>query len=169
LAAANAYAAEHDLPGFVASQIGYCLAEADAEMQGTMGGLVYMTPEYGESMRKLNIPLFAYTSQGAGFFSGRFDWQNARDERDGKAWFLKQLFGNEYNKERYNRVQTLACELEVSPTALALTWLLRQPHPTLPLIGPGSLEQLEDSLSAADIELSNEQCNWLNLKDRPSE
>jgi aryl-alcohol dehydrogenase-like predicted oxidoreductase len=39
--------------------------------------------------------------------------------------------------------------------------VLAQPFPVVPLIGPRSLDELDDSLSALDIALTPEQVRWL--------
>ncbi len=39
--------------------------------------------------------------------------------------------------------------------------MLAQPFPSIPLIGPRTLDELDDSLEAFDIALSPEQVAWL--------
>jgi aryl-alcohol dehydrogenase-like predicted oxidoreductase len=56
---------------------------------------------------------------------------------------------------RLELLGALARELGVRPNQLVLAWLLAQRSPRLvPLVGPRTLEQLEDNLAAASIELS---------------
>ena len=44
---------------------------------------------------------------------------------------------------------------------MALAYCLHQDFPVLPLIGPLTLEELEDSLQALDIALTPEEVRWL--------
>ena len=48
-----------------------------------------------------------------------------------------------------------------SPIHIALAYVLAQPFPSVPLIGPRTLGELEDSLEALDIELSVDDLLWL--------
>ena len=55
----------------------------------------------------------------------------------------------------------LAKKLGRSPIHIALAYVLAQPFPVIPLIGPRNLDELEDSLSALNIELTPEEVKWL--------
>jgi aryl-alcohol dehydrogenase-like predicted oxidoreductase len=44
-----------------------------------------------------------------------------------------------------------------SPSQLALAWLLADPLITAPIIGPRSIEQLQDNLGAAGLSLTPEE------------
>lgn len=46
-------------------------------------------------------------------------------------------------------------ELGERPAEVALAWLLRQPAVTAPIVGPRTMEQLDGSLRALEIELSD--------------
>jgi aryl-alcohol dehydrogenase-like predicted oxidoreductase len=56
---------------------------------------------------------------------------------------------------------------------IALAWLLSDPVVTSPIIGPRSLEQLNDNLGAAELRLSqdekrmlDEASDWMDEQDR---
>ena len=49
--------------------------------------------------------------------------------------------------------EDLAAELDVTPTALALAWLLSRPGVTAPVLGPRTLDQLTGSFPALDVTL----------------
>ena len=44
---------------------------------------------------------------------------------------------------------------------IALAYVLAQPFPSIPLIGPRTLGELEDSMRAFDIKLTPEDLRWL--------
>jgi aryl-alcohol dehydrogenase-like predicted oxidoreductase len=50
----------------------------------------------------------------------------------------------------------LASKLEVTPTVLALAWLLSRPGVTAPVLGPRTLEHLTGSLPAVELALTDE-------------
>ena len=59
----------------------------------------------------------------------------------------------------------LAEQRGVLPINVALAYVLCQPFPTFPLIGPRVLSEIRTSLPALDIELSPDEVRWLNLED----
>jgi NDP-hexose 2,3-enoyl reductase len=56
----------------------------------------------------------------------------------------------------------LAGELDTSPTALALAWLLSRPGVTAPVLGPRTLDQLTGSLPALDITVDDQTSSKLD-------
>ena len=64
---------------------------------------------------------------------------------------------------RLTRVTTLAGDLGVTPNQLVLAWLLHQTDPTpITLTGPRTPAQLDISLAALDIKLTDEQLAFLD-------
>ena len=59
----------------------------------------------------------------------------------------------------------LAERKNVLPINIALAYVLSQPFPTFPLIGPRTLYELHTSLPALDVDLSESEMKWLNLED----
>ncbi|RWO97426.1 MAG: oxidoreductase [Mesorhizobium sp.] len=102
------------------------------------------------------MPNFAWSSQGRGFFTNRA----GRDQRDNeelvRVWYSEKNFG------RRDRAIELANRLGKSPIHVALAYVLAQPFPSVPLIGPRTLDELEDSLQALDIALSPDDIAWLD-------
>ena len=96
--------------------------------------------------RQRQIPNFAWSSQGRGFFTDRAGRGKLDDEEIVRCWY------SEKNFERRDRAIELASKLGRSPIHIALAYVLAQPFPVVPLIGPRTLVELEDSLSALDIQ-----------------
>lgn len=101
------------------------------------------------------IPNFAWSSQGRGFFTDRAGHDKRDDEELVRVWYSDKNFG------RRERAYELAQRLGRNPIHIALAYVLAQPFPVIPLIGPRNLSELEDSLSALDIALTPEQVKWL--------
>jgi predicted dehydrogenase/aryl-alcohol dehydrogenase-like predicted oxidoreductase len=101
------------------------------------------------------MPNFAWSSQGRGFFTEKA----GRDRRDNeelvRVWYSERNFG------RRDRAVELAERLGKGPIHVALAYALAQPFPSVPLIGPRTLAELDDSLNALDIALSPEDVAWL--------
>jgi predicted dehydrogenase/aryl-alcohol dehydrogenase-like predicted oxidoreductase len=106
-------------------------------------------------LRERQIPNFAWSSQGRGFFTDRAGRDKLEDKEVVRTWY------SERNFTRRDRAIELARELGRSPIHIALAYVLAQPFTVVPLIGPRTLFELEDSLSALDIRPTPEQVAWL--------
>ena len=73
-----------------------------------------------------------------------------------------QSTGN--NQERRSRCFTLAKDLGVEPIQVALAFVLHQPFPSFPLIGPRNFFETKSSLKALKINLTKEESKWLDLR-----
>ena len=73
-----------------------------------------------------------------------------------RVWYSEKNFG------RRDRAIELAKRLGKSPIHVALAYVLAQPFPSVPLIGPRTLAELDDSLKALDISLSPQDVAWLD-------
>lgn len=102
------------------------------------------------------MPNFAWSSQGRGFFTERA----GRDKRDNEE--LVRVWYSEANFGRRDRAIELARRLGKSPIHVALAYVIAQPFPSFPLIGPRSLGELDDSLVALDVALSPADIAWLD-------
>ena len=101
------------------------------------------------------MPNFSWSSQARGFFTDRA----GRDKRDNAE--LVRVWYSDANFARRDRAVELARRLGKSPIHIALAYVLAQPFPSIPLIGPRTLGELEDSMKAFDIRLTPEQVRWL--------
>ncbi|TGQ66227.1 MAG: oxidoreductase [Mesorhizobium sp.] len=120
------------------------------------GCVTSSTDEWKTWLTARQMPNFAWSSQGRGFFTDRA----GRDRRDNeelvRVWYSERNFG------RRDRAIELAARLGKSPIHIALAYVLRQPFPSVPLIGPRTLGELDDSLRALDIALSPADLEWLD-------
>lgn len=108
-----------------------------------------------EWQRERQIPNFAWSSQGRGFFTERAGRDKHDDEEIVRVWYSDRNF------QRRDRAIELAHELGRDPIHIALAYVIAQPFPVIPLIGPRTIAELEDSLSALDIKLTPEQVHYL--------
>jgi len=147
---ANAYAHAHDLDAFTCSSPGLslaqqleppwldCVAADDAPSRGWY--------------ERTGMPVFAWSSQAAGFFAGVAGPDVGR------------VYGSEANNERLRRATELGARLGHTANAVALAWVLAQPFPTYAIIGPRTVEELHRSVAALEIGLTPEESRWLNLE-----
>lgn len=155
LQAAQRYAAEHGLQGFVATQVLWNLAVLDWAAIGDPT-IVAMDAALWQYQRDANLAAIPFSSQANGLFQKLAAGQAERI----RSGTLK-MYSLEANQSRLERVQRLMRELNLSVTQIVLGYLLSQPFPTVPIVGPHTLEQVEDSLSAGSVRLSPEQVRFL--------
>jgi aryl-alcohol dehydrogenase-like predicted oxidoreductase len=73
--------------------------------------------------------------------------------------FEKQVNAKRPQLERY---EALCQKLGAAPGDVALAWLLAQPAVTAPIIGPRTLEQLNDAQRALELKLTPETLRQLD-------
>jgi aryl-alcohol dehydrogenase-like predicted oxidoreductase len=154
---ANAYAAAHGLRGFVASSPHLALAVPTEQMAR---GVVQIGAD-AEALawyRERQLPLFAWSSQARGFFSGRF----SPDAPDGLR--PVRAYDSADNWERLRRAREVAAGHGCTPTQVALAWMLHQPLDVFALIGPHTAPHLEDCLGALEVRLTPTEVAWINLQ-----
>ncbi|MFO7956242.1 MAG: aldo/keto reductase [Candidatus Brocadiia bacterium] len=154
--AANAYAREHGLRGMAALSNNFSLARMVEPVWD--GCIASSEPAYREWHVRTRTPLIAWSSQARGFFTERAHPDKRSDEQLVRSWY------SEDNFRRQARAREMAARKGVEPINVALAYVLCQPFPTFPIIGPENTEETESSLVALDVELSPEELDWLNLE-----
>jgi aryl-alcohol dehydrogenase-like predicted oxidoreductase len=155
--AANEYAQAKGLAGFSVISNNFSLARmVDPVWPGCISA---SDAESRAWLTQTQTPLLAWSSQARGFFTERSNPTDRSDEELSRCWYSDDNF------RRKERAVELARQRKVSPLNIALAYVLNQPFPTFPLIGPRTLAETRTSLPALDIELSPEELRWLNLED----
>lgn len=154
---ANAYAAAHGRRGFAAVSNHFGLARALAV---PWEGCRHVTDDEDRRwFERTGTPLFPWSSQARGFFTGRAAPDDHSDPE------LVRCYYSDGNFERLARARKLAAQLGVAPTAVALAYVLAQTFPTFAVIGPRSVEETRTSAEAAAVQLTPEQVAWLDLRE----
>lgn len=151
---ANEYAAAHQLAGFSFSSPNLSLAKPNEPF---WTGCVSADAETCAWHEKEQLPLFSWSSQARGFFTGRFT-PDIRDNAD-----LVRVFYNDDNWERLERAKRLAETKQVTAIQIALAYVLNQPYPTCALIGAQSAEELRSCDEGSRIHLTKDELDWLDL------
>jgi aryl-alcohol dehydrogenase-like predicted oxidoreductase len=139
IARANEIARHRHFLGLVSEQGLYNLTERTAELE-----VLPAVKEYG-------MGFIAYSPLAGGLLAGAL-----HKVSEGRR-------NEEYMRDEIDRVrgqlqewETLCDELGERPADVALAWLLANPVVTAPIIGPRTVEQLESSLRALDVMLTDE-------------
>lgn len=107
------------------------------------------------TVRRLGIGFVAYSPLGRGFLTGRF--KKFEDLPEGDYRRNSPRFQGENFKKNLDlvaRIETIASEMGIKPSQLALAWLLAQGNDIVPIPGTTRVRNLEENAAAADIRLS---------------
>ena len=152
---ANRYAAEHGLRGFEFNSPNLSLAKAN---EPYWRDAISVDEELLAEHERTGLPLFSWSSQARGFFTGRFTPED-RSDAD-----TVRVFYSDDNWERYRRAEKLAGEKGVTTIQIALAYVLNQSFPTAALIGPRNEAEMQSCSEATNIKLTPEEIKWLDLR-----
>jgi aryl-alcohol dehydrogenase-like predicted oxidoreductase len=142
---------EH-LHRFVALQMQYSLMVRDLER------------EHIPVCKQFGLGLLPWSPLAAGFLSGKYA-KNQPPPAGVRLEKWKERFAG-YDTERGWRtiaaVNAIAHDKRTTSTAVALAWLLAKPTVTSVIFGARSIEQLDDNLKAAEVQLSSEEVRQLD-------
>ncbi len=112
-------------------------------------------PELLPTCRKLGITFVAYSPLGRGFLTGAFktpDDFEPGDYRRTSPRFQGENFAR--NLELVDKVKQLAAQSGITPSQLALAWVLAQGEDIVPIPGTKRRKYLEENAAAVDIDLA---------------
>lgn len=107
------------------------------------------------TVRELGIGFVAYSPLGRGFLTGRFQRFEDLPENDFRRRnprFQGENF--QRNLDLVTRIAEIARGKAVTPTQLALAWVLAQGEDIAPIPGTKRVKYLEENAAAADVELT---------------
>jgi aryl-alcohol dehydrogenase-like predicted oxidoreductase len=121
-----------------------------------------------------NIGLLPWSPLGGGFLSGKYQKDAKPDDgtRAGSggpmmAHIYGDLAAKDQNWATLDTVRDIAATLGVTPTQVAYSWVANRPTVIAPIIGARTIEQLEDNLIAADLDLGDEATARLDTVSAP--
>jgi len=120
--------------------------------------LIPMAQTYG-------LAIIPWAPMASGFLTGKYkrtgaDPADSRLKRDDTGKWAWRVYSPAF--DILERVEQLAQAKNCSPSQLAVAWCAQQPGITSPIIGPRTMEQLEDNLKAADVKITDEDRKSLN-------
>jgi aryl-alcohol dehydrogenase-like predicted oxidoreductase len=156
---ANAIAELRGWSPFVAIQIMYSLIERSVERE-----LLPMA-------NALDIGVTVWSPLGGGVLSGKYSKQIS----DEKKRFnvnnpMSASYVNERNLSIAKVVQTIANEINKTPSQIALNWIRQQQRKQkgviIPIIGARTEAQIKDDLGCLDFDLTSDQLQRLDEKSK---
>ncbi len=107
------------------------------------------------------IGVIPYSPLAGGFLTGKYR-RDAPTPDSERAESIQKRYFNERGWATVEALLAVAEEHTTQPTSVALAWLLTRPSVTAPIIGANSPDQLQASVAAVDVTLSDEQLKRLN-------
>ncbi|MBP1995162.1 aldo/keto reductase [Paenibacillus eucommiae] len=152
---AQDYAKAEGIQGFSGNQMMWSLAEAD-QTQFSDPTLIAMDNDMKQYHIASGVSAFPYSSQAQGLFT---KWDSGEYSLDDKR--ISPMYSTAANRARFERAQELASELSLTITEIVLGYLISQPFHTFPIIGCRTHAQLEASLKAEYLKLTQDQLAFL--------
>jgi aryl-alcohol dehydrogenase-like predicted oxidoreductase len=168
---------------FPAWLLAWAVAHQDRE---GLSPFVSLQPQYSLVERSIEVELLPFCVSaglgvlpwgplGAGFLTGRYE-RGTDPDPDSRIGYagddLEEALhrrGTEANFRAVDEARAVAEELGATVPQVAIAWLLHQPGVTAPILGPRTLDQLEDLLPAAALALSAEHLERLGRWTAPPE
>jgi aryl-alcohol dehydrogenase-like predicted oxidoreductase len=140
IAAAQAAAQRRNFLGLVSEQSLYNLAKREVEL------------EVLPACQHFGLGVIPWSPLAGGLLGGvlRKEREGVR-RREGRAADLLKT-----KQDQVAKYEALCDELGLQPADMAMAWLLTRPAVTAPIVGPRTLEQLEQAVKALDITLDAE-------------
>ncbi len=139
-------AKELGLNRFVSEQPPYNILDRRIERE-----LIPMTQTYG-------VAVIPWSPLAGGMLTGKYskDWKASGDARYNEA---KPLWSQRLTDAAFVATEALKpiAEMKACPLSqLSLAWCVQQPGVTSPIVGPRTMEQLEDNLKALDLAITDD-------------
>lgn len=148
----------HNLHRFESVQLQWNLIERGAERE--------MIP----ACRAFGLGVLVWSPLARGMLSGRYrrDMPPPAGSRLGEWKELWKRINNDRTWGLIDAVAAVAKELESTPAAVALAWLLHKPEVSSVILGARDVAQLEDNLAASRLKLSPDQMKKLDKVSEPA-
>jgi 1-deoxyxylulose-5-phosphate synthase len=148
----NEFAKKNNLRGFTASSCSLSLAIPNEPM---WPGSVYVDEEMKKWHEQTGMPLFSWSSQAKGWFSGKF--VNGKYKHSD----ICRVYDSPVNRERLSRAEKIGKQKSATAMQIALSYVLNQSFPVFPLIGSENVGELEESFEALQLLLNSEEIDYL--------
>jgi aryl-alcohol dehydrogenase-like predicted oxidoreductase len=108
--------------------------------------------------REEGIGVIPWSPLARGFLAGNRRAGDRGDTARAKTdAFAHQLYYSDKDFAVADRTADIARERGVLPAQIALSWVLRQPGVTAPIVGASKMEHLDQAVAALDMTLTNEE------------
>lgn len=111
--------------------------------------------------RNYKLGVIPYSPLAGGFLTGKYQTESDIPDSD-RAGGVRNRYFNEHGWRVLATVKDIAAEKGKSISQISLAWLLSDELITSPIIGPRTMEQLDDNLGSVGLRLSAEEKSRLD-------
>ena len=130
----------------------------------------FVETDYLPLLRELGIGFVAYSPLGRGMLTGTLEGFDSLAENDRRKDHPRFQEGNiEKNVSVIQPLKDIAAEKGVTPSQLAIAWLLHQGDDIVPIPGTKRRSHLEENMAAADIALTPDEVAKIGASVKPDE
>lgn len=145
IAQANSLAAQRNFLGLVSEQSIYSLRNRNIEL------------EVIPACRAFGLGVIPWSPIAGGFLAGALEKpETGRRTREPLRAAVEKL------RPQLEQYEALCREIGHPPADVALAWVLHNPVVTAPIVGPRTLEQLDENVAALEVKLSEETLKRLD-------
>jgi aryl-alcohol dehydrogenase-like predicted oxidoreductase len=126
--------------------------------------------DYLEMARDEGLAVCPWSPLAQGFLTGKYDRSEGLtgESRASESSRWEENYLTSENFDVHDELDAVADEVDATPAQTALAWLMHRDGVTAPIAGARTVDQLEENLGAAAIDLSDEQVQRLTeAKDGP--
>jgi aryl-alcohol dehydrogenase-like predicted oxidoreductase len=106
--------------------------------------------------------LLVWSPLAGGLLSGKFSRENQNPQGARRSEFDFPIVDKERTWRILDAMAPIAKAHDCSPARISLAWLLAKPFVTSVIVGAKRMEQLQDNLAAADLELTPDELKQLD-------
>lgn len=111
-----------------------------------------------------NLGVLNYYSLASGFLTGKYRGKDDLNKSQRGGGVAKYL--DERGFKILAALDHVAAELNTTPATVAVAWLIHRPSVTAPIVSATTLEQLEQIMKAADLEITAHEIELLTQESR---
>jgi len=112
-----------------------------------------MEKDYLLLFRDFGLGTTIWSPLASGLLTGKYNFterEKTRLDIDGMEWLKERTIGEASRLNQVKSLMTLANEIGLSLSKLAIAWVLKNPHVSTAILGASKPEQLEENLSAIE-------------------
>ena len=123
--------------------------------------------------QKFGLGIISWSPLAGGMLTGKYKRgeEPSADTRFGAPGPFQEIWRRRALRDRnFDSVEIVLAEarqLGVTPIALSLAWNLARPGVVAPIIGPKSVQQLEENLAALDVDLPKDAAERIDAASEP--
>jgi aryl-alcohol dehydrogenase-like predicted oxidoreductase len=124
------------------------------------------------------IGVIPWSPLAGGFLTGKYDRDGGTSDEPGEtdgADETRRADADDYTENRFtdenwavlDEIVAIADELDATPAQVSLAWLLHKPVVDSPIVGPRSVEHLEENVGALDVSLADDHLARIEAPKTP--